>query len=214
MHTRVDEYHADFPVPAAKPNLNQYKEWLVRQMRDSPAVLASLEFAQSIRQQGLFVCYIGGALTNASDSDKERYECVAQIVSQECPKLFGYAPHINGTDPKAHPRVSTTEVRDIDYLWAVVMADFHIHFLDPVAHGNGIEMAWAESAHIPIILCAPHNLHVSRLPRGLSNVVCQIQYWDTEEIYHRITQMAQDLSVWLSQKSDQGITHFFLQEYQ
>jgi len=31
------------------------------------------------------------------------------------------------------------------------MADFHINWLDPIAHGNAIEEGWAEAHFVPAV---------------------------------------------------------------
>ena len=90
--------------------------------------------------------------------------------------MYAYAPHINGTDPIAHPDVKPAEVRAIDYLWAVKTADTHINFWTPLAHGNAIEAGWAEEHGIPSIAVFEAGHPLSRLVRGLNNHETVIEY--------------------------------------
>ena len=92
--------------------------------------------------------------------------------------MFGYAPHLHGTDPVNHPNVTAAEVHDIDKLWAGIIADAHVNMLDPIAHGNAAEEAWADDRDIPTIYVRPETMVPSRLMRGVWNLAGTIAYAD------------------------------------
>lgn len=198
-----DFYHSRFPAKEAYVTLKDYVKWLNREGRLTPAVADAVNLADDEIHRGTVVFYIAGALTGASEEEKERYVKTSEIISTQrngakrkrC--FFGYAPHIYGTDPKKHPHVTPQEVRDIDYLWAVVMAEAHVNFLDPIAHGNAIEEGWAEASHIPAVMCIPEGMRVSRLTRGMINIDTFISYKDIQEAYEQLSCLVDQIHDWL-----------------
>ncbi|MDP3769785.1 MAG: hypothetical protein Q8R40_02530 [bacterium] len=183
-------YYFDYPMPE-RPDFESYTRWLMRQARMTPPVSDALDRARGVMSEHKRVCYIAGALTEATSADKERYEIVSRIAGEH--GMFGYAPHLYGTDPVRHPSVTPREVRDIDYLWAVVMPDLHINFLCPIAHGNAIEQGWAECFCIPTVYVADRMGRISRLPAGMFNILEVIRYNDIDEAYRRITTLFTEL---------------------
>lgn len=196
-----DFYHSRFPAKEAYVTLEDYVKWLKLEGRLTPAVADAVNLANEKIHRGTIVFYIAGALTEASEEDKERYARTSEIISTrrngKGRSFFGYAPHIYGTDPKKHPQVTPQEVRDIDYLWAVVMAEAHVNFLDPIAHGNAIEEGWAEASHIPAIMCVPEGMRISRLTRGMINIDTFVSYEDIEDAYQELSCLVDQLSDWL-----------------
>ncbi len=160
----------------------QYEELLSRLGRRTPAVDAALNRAKEVRASYRHIAYIAGALTGYADDVKQRYETVSRTLAQtgQPGDWFGYAPHLHGTDPVAHPKVTANEVRDIDFLYAVLVADFHINFLSPVAHGNAVEEGWAEMAGIRVLYAVPQGFTASRIVRGMHNVSATVTYQDFE----------------------------------
>ncbi len=166
-----------------RPSIGQYTAALEAQGHLTPAVAESIEKAKAIRESTSCVVYIAGPLTGVSGKLKERYGAVSNMlatyesVSADKPQtMFGYVPHLHGTDPVKHPDVTAQEVRDIDFLWAGVVADVHVNFLDPMAHGNAIEEGWAESRLIPTVYLNPKGNRLSRLTLGMHNAAHKIEY--------------------------------------
>jgi len=158
-------------------DIDKYEMSLKTSNRISQVRLESLQKARAIRAGHNVLMYLAGALTGVEDSVKLRYADVSQLIEGHT-GMFGYAPHLHGTDPTKHPDVTPEEVRDIDYLFAAVAPDAHINFLDPVAHGNAIEAGWAEDKEIPSLYVVREGLALSRLVRGMNNVVGTIVYKD------------------------------------
>jgi hypothetical protein len=159
--------------------IDEYAKQLENRDRLTPVVREAFEKARTVRADHAFLFYIAGALTGMSEVTKKRYEAVSDLIKvQPGAKLFGYAPHLHGTDPVKHPAVSPAEVRDIDYLWSGVIPDAHINFWDPVAHGNAVEAGWAEERAIPSLHLVPETMVTSRLVRGLHNTIGTLRYED------------------------------------
>jgi nucleoside 2-deoxyribosyltransferase len=118
--------------------------------------------------------YISGPLTNTEHSDelKAFYETIGVL----CQKL-GLKPHIPHlvTDPKKHPHVTPREVFDIDKK-QVLSSSFLIAYVGEPSLGVGMELAYAESAGIPVITIAKRGAHVSRLARGIPAIAKEIIY--------------------------------------
>ena len=158
-----------------------YAGRLQRSGRLKDAVRAAVHKAVDIRVNHDVVFYIAGALTGIDEALKLRYVQLSDLIAsyqQPGARMFGYAPHLHGTDPVRHPDVTPAEVRDIDFLFSAIVPDYHLNCLYPLAHGNAIEAAWAEAAGIPSIHLVPSGMHVSRLVRGMTNIRETIQYDD------------------------------------
>ncbi|MAG61161.1 hypothetical protein CL619_05210 [archaeon] len=172
-----------------RPNLTQYEILLPRAGRLTPPVEEAVDRAYSVRTENQPDCsllrrystiaYIAGALTGMTEETKARYKDLSDILADG--GVFGYAPHVFGTDPKKHPQVTAQEVRDMDYLWAVVMPEFHFNWLDPLAQGNAIEEGWAESFGIPSVYLMPEGQKFSRLTLGMDNIDHEIRYKNFED---------------------------------
>ena len=146
----------------------------------SPVVSDALAAAHVLADQYEIILYVAGALTGVALADKQRYELVARTATaiRGERSLFAYVPHMHGTDPVVHPDITPAEVRTIDFLASAVIADAQLNFTYPLAHGNAIELAWAEAAGIPTWLIVPDTQHTSRLTRGMQNIAGTITYHD------------------------------------
>jgi hypothetical protein len=165
-----------------RPSIAQFEENLDDLDRLTPTVQESIEKARTMRLGYNVVFYVAGPVTGVSAEDKDRYSETSELITDhELPgsRMFGYVPHLHGTDPVAHPNVTPNEVRDIDHLWSSIIADGHLNFLKPVAHGNGIEAGWAELLQIPSLYIVPEeDAKISRIVNGLHNKVGMISYND------------------------------------
>ncbi len=174
----------DMPFAAERISLNAYVLWLLRQHRMTPAVAEAVERARKTQKEFRIIAYCAGALTEATAEDKLRYETASGVARRHM--IFLYVPHLFGTDPQKHPNVTPGEVRDIDYLWAAVMPDFHVNFLSPIAHGNAIEEGWGEGVFVPTVYCVPAGIRLSRLTKGMANIDMTISYQDVAEAYREL----------------------------
>lgn len=173
-----NSWHARFPHYVRIPLLREYEHWLKQTGRMTTFLAEKVAMAYAVKRR---VVYVAGPLTALAEELKTRYIAAATLAEEL--GFFGYVPHIHGTDPVKHPQVSPDEVRDADYLWAVVKPSVHINFLWPIGHGNAIEAGWAEIYHLPAIFCVPAEVRLSRLTVGLLNVHCLIRYPDEESLF-------------------------------
>jgi hypothetical protein len=157
----------------------EYAKELETLGRLTDIVREAIAKAESMQQNYHTIFYLAGGLTGMSEEVKARYAHLSDLVASN-EGMFGYAPHLHGTDPVAHPDVTPEEVRDIDYLFAAILPHFHINCWYPIAHGNAVEAGWAELANIPAIHLVPDGITLSRLVRGMRNIATTITYTDFE----------------------------------
>lgn len=194
--------------------IEMYAESLERQSRLTPAVQEAVDKAVAIQSRTVAVAYIAGGLTGVDEKTKERYGQVSQSLAGygkigERDVFFGYVPHLHGTDPVKHPSVTPQEVRDIDYLWAGVVADYHINFLHPMAHGNAIEEGWGEQVMVPTIYMNPEGNKLSRLTVGMNNVISTVQYETTEEALGGLKLVTDEYATWLRTFPERDLREFY-----
>jgi len=164
-----------------RPELDDYVSKLEHMGRITPIVQEAVDKARKVRLGHDVILYIAGPLTGMDEAVKQRYVAVSDLItskSRHNSTMFGYAPHVHGTDPVQHPDVTPQEVRDVDYLWSAVIPDGHINFWAPVAHGNAIEAGWAEQYDIPSLHLTPDGMTTSRLVRGMHNIIGSLAYAD------------------------------------
>jgi len=108
---------------------------------------------------------------------KAFYEAIGLI----CEKmgLQVYVPHLY-SDPDRHPDLNPRQVFEIDK-HQVSTSDLVIAYIGIPSLGVGMELAYAETNNIPIILLYERGKHISRLPRGIPSVICEIQFNDYED---------------------------------
>jgi len=164
-----------------RQSIEEYETELRDMDRFTPRVEKAFDKARAIRLGHDVIFYIAGPLTRVDDATKQRYaDASSAIAAASVPgsRLFGYAPHLHGTDPIKDPDVPKKEVRDIDHLWAAIMANGHFNFWIPIAHGNGIEEGWAEDRRIPSLYVLPKDYTPSRLVGGMWNTAGANGYQD------------------------------------
>lgn len=169
----------EFPrvAPVERPTLAVYTQELRRLGRLTLIVQEAIDKAARLRSAHHTLIYLAGALTGVDETTKERYAQTSTMIAT-LPGMFGYAPHLHGTDPIKHPNVTPQEVRDVDFLYAAVVPDLQVSFTNPIAHGSAIEAAWGEVYGVPLVNMVPQGVTLSRLTRGLDNIVHTIMYTD------------------------------------
>jgi len=174
-----------------RPSIDAFSNALTALGRMTPLVQEAIEKAHDITNNYDFIWYIAGPLTGMSDTVKRRYEQAAEACVQSSTadtRVFGYAPHLHGTDPVKHPDVDKDEVRDIDDLWARIVPQGHLNFWQPTAHGNAVEAGWGELTDIPTLYIMPEAFRPSRLVGGMHNAIGALGYEDfSKDGYDQLT---------------------------
>jgi len=123
--------------------------------------------------------YISGALTGVENSAviKAFYEAIGLL----CQKigLQAYVPHLN-TDPINHPNVTPQQVFALDK-HQVSQSNLVIAYIGFASLGVGMELAYADTNSIPIVLLYEKGKYVSRFPRGIPSTISEIQFIDYED---------------------------------
>ncbi len=145
--------------------------------------------------------YISGALTGVENPTaiKGFYEAIG-VVCEEM-GFQGYVPHLN-TDPINNPGVSPRQVFEVDK-HQVSTSDLVIAYLGYPSFGAGMELAYAETNSIPVILLYEKGKYVSRFPRGIPTVVAEIQFNNYEDA---VIQLKSFLEQWKRQQLTQSLS--------
>jgi nucleoside 2-deoxyribosyltransferase len=127
----------------------------------------------------MYKVYVSGALTNVENplESKALYEKIGLLCEEI--GLQVYVPHLQ-TDPVNNPDISPREVFDQDK-YQVSNSDLVIAYLGSLSFGVGMELAFAETNKIPIILLYETGKKISRFPRGIPTVIAEIQFHDHED---------------------------------
>lgn len=145
--------------------------------------------------------YISGALTGVENPAiiKAFYEAIGSL----CEEIgFGsYVPHLN-TDPINNPDVTPRQVFEVDK-HQVSTSDLVIAYLGYPSFGAGMELAYAETNSIPIILLYERGKYVSRFPRGIPTVVSEIQFSNYEDA---LIQLKSFLEQWREKQLTQSLS--------
>src|SRR5690242_3993200 len=121
----------------------------------------------------MYQVYISGPLTGISNlSGSEQLKSFYEAIALECHELglAPYLPHQNETDPEENPDLPPREVYELDKL-AVINAELVIAYVGLASIGVGMELGWADAWGIPVILLYEKGKTISRLPRGIPDVI-------------------------------------------
>ncbi len=145
--------------------------------------------------------YISGALTGIDNPGdiKAFYEAIGGLCQEM--GLQAYVPHLR-TDPINNPNVSPRQVFETDK-HQVSSSDLVIAYLGLPSFGVGMELAYAETNAIPIILVYERGKSVSRFPRGIPTVVSEIQFSDCEDA---VAQLRSVIERWRVQHLTQSLS--------
>lgn len=135
--------------------------------------------------------YVSGALTEVENPvvAKTFYEAIGSLC--EGMGLQAYVPHLN-TDPIHNSDVTPRQVFEIDK-HKVSTSDLIIAYIGYPSIGVGMELAYAETNDISIILLYERGRRVSRFPRGIPTVISEIQFNDYEDA---LAQLKSSLDQW------------------
>lgn len=123
--------------------------------------------------------YISGALTGIENSAeiKAFYETIGSVCQEM--GFQPYVPHLK-TDPIHNPDLSPRQVFETDK-HQVSSSDLVIAYLGCPSFGVGMELAYAETNAIPLILLYERDKNISRFPRGIPTLISEIQFSDYED---------------------------------
>ncbi|MBP0018923.1 MAG: XRE family transcriptional regulator [Cyanobacteria bacterium SBLK] len=118
--------------------------------------------------------YISGALTGISNPEKVKkfYESIGLLCEER--GLKSYIPHLN-TDPIKNADITPDRVFKTDK-HMVEISDLVVAYLGCPSLGVGMELAYAESKNIPLILLYEKEKNISRFPRGIPTVFAEIKF--------------------------------------
>ena len=123
--------------------------------------------------------YISGALTGIEKpvEVKTFYEAIG-LLCQEI-GFQAYVPHMY-SDPINHPDVSPNQVFERDK-YQVSTSDLVIAYLGSFSFGVGMELAYAETNNIPIIIIYEGYKKISRFPLGIPTLIAEVQFQTYED---------------------------------
>ena len=137
--------------------------------------------------------YISGALTGIENSTeiKAFYEAIGSLCQEI--GFQAYVPHLK-TDPTNNPDVSPRQVFETDK-HQVTASDLVIAYLGYPSFGVGMELAYAETKNIPLVLLYERGKNISRFPRGIPTVISEIQFSSYEDALARLRSILEQWSV-------------------
>jgi nucleoside 2-deoxyribosyltransferase len=137
--------------------------------------------------------YISGALTGIENSTeiKAFYEAIGSLCQEI--GFQAYVPHLK-TDPTNNPDVSPRQVFETDK-HQVTASDLVIAYLGYPSFGVGMELAYAETKNIPLVLLYERGKNISRFPRGIPTVISEIQFSGYEDALARLRSILEQWSV-------------------
>jgi len=150
--------------------------------------------------------YISGALTGVESisSVKKFYEDIGETCRGV--GLIPYIPHIN-TDPIINSDIPPSEVFKIDK-GQVVTSDLVIAYIGYPSLGVGMEVAYAETNNIPVILLYESSKTISRFPRGIPNLYSEIQFDNFSEAIIKLRVTLDEFFLVFKATSDRGVGGF------
>lgn len=137
--------------------------------------------------------YISGALTGIDNSDviKSFYEDIGSLCNNM--GFESYVPHLN-TDPINHPNIDPRQVFQTDK-HQVSLSDLVIAYLGFPAFGVGMELAYAETKDISVILLYEKNKSISRFPRGIPTVFSEIKFNNYQDALNQLEKVLEQWKV-------------------
>jgi nucleoside 2-deoxyribosyltransferase len=137
--------------------------------------------------------YISGALTGIENSTeiKAFYEAIGSVCQEI--GFQAYVPHLK-TDPTNNPDISPRQVFETDK-HQVSISDLVIAYLGCPSFGVGMELAYAETNSIPLILLYEQGKNISRFPRGIPTLISEIQFSGYEDALAQLRSILEQWSV-------------------
>ena len=130
--------------------------------------------------------YISGALTDVTNLGEVRafYEAIGRVCVEV--GLTPYVPHKH-IDPELNPDVTPQTVFETDRA-QVVSSKLLIACVGVRSLGVGMELAYAETHHIPIILLYQENQRISKMVRGIpeSTKIAEIVFKDYQDAMKKL----------------------------
>ncbi len=128
--------------------------------------------------------YISGALTGIEKPAevKSFYEAIG-LLCQEI-GFQAYVPHMY-TDPINNPDVSPSQVFERDK-HQVSTSDLVIAYLGSFSFGVGMELAYAETNNIPIVIIYEKDKVISRFPLGIPTLIAEVQFQTYEDALNQL----------------------------
>ena len=130
--------------------------------------------------------YISGALTDVPNLREVRafYEAIGGVCVEV--GLTPYVPHKH-IDPELNPDVTPQTVFETDKA-QVVSSKLLIAYVGVRSLGVGMELAYAETHHIPIILLYQENQRISKMVRGIpeSTKIAEIVFKDYQDAMKKL----------------------------
>lgn len=124
--------------------------------------------------------FFAGALTNLKDYKKTEafYVKLAKVV-QECGFEYFWA-FLNGTDPNIERVHTPKEVykKDTDNL---AISDLMVAYIGKPSLGTGVEIEYANTHHIPVVVLYEKDNWTSRMARGCPSVKKEIVFTSEED---------------------------------
>lgn len=118
--------------------------------------------------------YISGPLTGVKHvaTLKTFYENLGAVCNEI--GYTAYIPHLH-TDPEKRPDIPPSQVYKVDKE-RVLSSSLVVAYVGIPSIGVGMELAYADSVGIPIVLIYERDRTVSRFPRGIPKVISEIRF--------------------------------------
>jgi hypothetical protein len=138
----------------------------------------------------MYKIYLSGALTGISQPEKVKqfYEGIGLVCTNL--NLIPYIPH-TVSDPILNHDLHPTEVFELDKN-RVIQSDLVIAYLGLPSLGVGMELAYAESYSIPIILLYEDGKLISRLARGIPTIIAEICFKGKKDAFDKLEIVLRD----------------------
>lgn len=144
----------------------------------------------------MYKVYISGALTGKENlaEIKAFYESLGLLCEEL--RFSAYIPHLT-TDPVSNPDITPRSVFETDK-HQVSQSNLVIAYIGSPSLGVGMELAYAETNAIPVVLLYEKGSCVSRFPRGIPTVVAEIQFQDYADALIQLRNVLNQLNLFMS----------------